>query len=103
MKKLFLVALIGTFILGMVTIAMAGPFTWREGKQQARIYQGVDRGQITPVEYRYLEREQGRIEADRQNAWVDGKITPREACRLTREQNRASRDIRRAKHNRLQY
>ena len=99
MKKMFLGILVGTLTLGTVTIAMAGPFTWREGRQQARIYQGVDSGQITQGEYQRLEREQGRIEADRQLAWADGKLTPREACRLTGEQNRASRDIWRAKHN----
>ena len=103
MKKVFLGMLVGTLILGTVITAMAGPFTWREGRQQARIYQGVESGQITPGEYQRLEREQGRIEADRQRAWADGVLTSREACRLTREQNRASRDIWRAKHNCLHY
>jgi len=60
MKKMFLGILAGTLILGTVTIAMAGPFTWRETRQQARIYQGVDSGQITHREYQLLEREQGR-------------------------------------------
>jgi len=103
MKKVLLGMLVGTLIFGTVTIAMAGPFTWREGRQQARIYQGIDSEQITRGEYRGLEREQGKIEADRQRAWADGRLTPREACRLTREQNRASRDIWRAKHNRFHY
>ncbi len=101
MKKMFLVILVGTSILGTFTIAMARPFTWRETRQQARIYQGVDSGQITRGEYQCLEREQGRIEANRQRAWADGTLSPGEACRLTREQNRASRDIWRAKHNRF--
>jgi hypothetical protein len=39
MKKIFLGTLVGTLILGTVSIAMAGPFTWRETRQQARIYQ----------------------------------------------------------------
>jgi hypothetical protein len=103
MKKIFLGILVGTLILGTVTIAMAGPFTWRESRQQARIYQGVDTGQITTREYQRLEREQGRIEAHRQRAWSDGVLTPGEACRLTREQNRTSRDIWRAKHNDFHY
>ncbi len=103
MKKIFLGILVGTLILGAVSIAMAGPFTWREGRQQARIYEGVDSGQITHREYQCLEREQGRIETNRQRAWADGVLTPREASRLTREQNRASRDIWRAKHNRIHY
>jgi hypothetical protein len=44
MKKMFLGMLVGGLILGTVTIAMAGPFTWRETRQQARVYQGVDSG-----------------------------------------------------------
>jgi hypothetical protein len=103
MKKMFLGILVGTLILGTVSIAMAGPFTWRETRQQARIYQGVDSGQITQREYRLLEREQGRIEAHRQRAWSDGRLTPGEACRLTREQSRASRHIWRSKHNPFHY
>ncbi len=103
MKKIFLGMLVGTLILGMVTIAMAGPFIRREARQQDRIYNGVDSGQITPREYQRLQGEQGRIEANRQRAWSDGTLTPREACRLTTEQNRASRHIWRAKHNGIYY
>jgi hypothetical protein len=86
--------LVGTLILGTVAIAMAGPFTLRETRQQTRIYQGVDSGQITHREFRHLERQQ---------AWSDGVLTPGEAYRLTREQNRASRHIWRAKHNGFHY
>ena len=103
MKKMVLGIPVGALILGTVTIAMAGPFTWPEGRQQARIYQGVNSGQITVREYRLLEREQGIIEVHRQQAWSDGRLTPREACRLTREQNRASRDVWRVKHNAIHY
>jgi len=103
MKKMFLGILVGTLVLGTVTIAMAGPFTWRETRQQARIYQGADSGQITQREYQLLEQEQGRIEGHRQRAWSDGTLAPREAYRLTREQNRASRHIWRAKHNGFHY
>ena len=103
MKKIFFGMLFGTLILGTVTTAMAGPFTWRETRQQACIYQGVDSGQITHREFWHLERQQGRIEAHRQRAWSDGTLTPGEACRLTREQTRASRHIWRTKHNGFNY
>jgi hypothetical protein len=103
MKKIFLGLLVGALILGTVTIAMAGPFTRRETRQQARIYQGADSGQVTMREYQRLERQQGRIEAHRQLAWSDGRLTPGEACRLTREQNRASRQVWRVKHNGIYY
>jgi hypothetical protein len=103
MKKIFLGMLVGTLILGTVNLAMSGPFTRRETRQQARIDQGVDSGRITSSEYQFLEQEQGKIEAHRQMAWSDGVLTPWEACRLGREQNRASRHIWRARHNGIRY
>jgi hypothetical protein len=103
MKKIFLGVLVGTLILGTVIVAMAGPFTRRETRQQARICQGVGNGQVTPWEFRHLERQQGRIEAYRGHAWSDGSLNRWEGRHLTRMQNRASRDIWRAKHNRFHY
>jgi hypothetical protein len=99
MKKIFLIMLVGILVFGTLSTVYAGPFTRRETRQQARIYQGADNGSITPGEFMRLEAEQARIEAHRQRAWSDGALTPREAGRLTREQNRASRHIWRAKHN----
>ncbi|MBM4305605.1 MAG: hypothetical protein FJ115_07240 [Deltaproteobacteria bacterium] len=98
MKKIGLALLVGILVTGTVTSACAGPFTWREARQQARIHNGVSNGSITPGEFMRLEAEQARIEAHRQKAWSDGVMTPREAGRLTIEQNRASRHIWRAKH-----
>ncbi len=103
MKKIFLGILVGTLILGTVCIAMAGPFTRRETRQQARIDQGVDSGQITHREFRHLERQQGRIEAYRERAWSDGNLSASEARHLTRAQNRAGRHIWRSKHNPFHY
>jgi hypothetical protein len=99
MKKTIFVMLIGILILGTVAAAGAGPFTWREAREQARISQGVRSGEITPWEYQRLEREQAAIEAHRQKAWADGTLSPWEAHRLTIEQNRANRHIWRSKHN----
>ncbi len=99
MKKMLWVMLVGILIVGTVTTAFAGPFTRREARQQTRIHQGVDNGSITTGEFRRLEAEQARIEADRRHAWSDGVMSLRDAGRLTREQNRASRHIWRAKHN----
>jgi hypothetical protein len=103
MKKVLLGLLVGALVLGTATISMAGPFTWRETRQQARICQGVGSGQVTPLEFRHLERQQGRIEAYRDHAWSDGSLKPSEARHLTRMQNHASRDIWRSKHNRFHY
>ncbi len=71
----------------------------RQIRQQHRITQGVRSGELTSGETRRLEREQGRIQADKLNAKADGTVTPRERARLHQEQDRASRDIYRLKHN----
>ena len=82
-----------------VSAVQAGEIVNREGRQQARIGQGVQSGKLTARETQRLEREQGRIEADRNQALADGKVTKRERARLHREQDRASRHIYRQKHD----
>jgi hypothetical protein len=90
------VALLG--IMGL-PFAEAGPIAKREGRQQKRIARGLRSGELTAKEAAKLEREQAKIEADRQKALSDGKLTKREKARLTREQNRASRHIYKEKHD----
>ncbi|MBI1999690.1 MAG: hypothetical protein HYV46_01850 [candidate division NC10 bacterium] len=67
--------------------------------QGKRITQGVESGQLTAKETAKLERQQGKIEADREKALADGKMTRKEKAKLTREQNRASRRIYKEKHD----
>ena len=88
-------------LLGLTVpyLAEAGEIKDREARQQKRIEQGVKSGQLTAGETTRLEKEQGKIEADREKALADGKMTKKEKAKLTREQNRASRDIYRLKHN----
>ena len=90
------VALIGFTVPNLV---QAGPIKNREANQQKRIQQGVNSGELTGKETTRLEKEQGKIEADRQKALADGTMTKKEKAKLTREQDRASRDIYRLKHN----
>jgi hypothetical protein len=90
------VALAG--FMGVSTV-QAGEVVNRERRQQARIGQGVQSGELTARETQRLEREQGRIEADRKQALADGTMTKRERARLHREQDRASRHIYRQKHD----
>lgn len=80
-------------------LAEAGTIKNREARQQKRIEQGVKSGELTAKETAKLEREQGKIEADREKALADGKMTKKEKAKLTREQNRASRHIYRQKHD----
>lgn len=71
----------------------------REAYQQQRIERGIESGALTPGEARYLEREQGRIEAAEQRMRADGHLSPMERQRLRQMQDRASRDINRLEHN----
>jgi hypothetical protein len=88
-------------LLGLTVphLAKAGELKDREARQQERIEQGVNSGQLTGKETARLEKEQGKIEADREKALADGTMTKKEKAKLTREQNRKSRDIYRLKHN----
>jgi len=71
----------------------------RQERQQQRIQQGVDSGQLTAKEFNRLEREQGRIARAEARMKSDGNLTGKERVRLHNMQDRASRHIYRAKHN----
>jgi hypothetical protein len=93
---------IASLILGLASVAFAQgtpAITGKQMEQQARIEQGVRSGELTPRETRKLERQQGRIQADKQAAKADGVVTPRERRRIKREQDRADKRIFREKHD----
>lgn len=93
------IGLIGLTTLLAASAANAGEVLRREGRQRARIRQGVASGELTPGETKALRHEQRRIERTREKALADGKIGPKEHAKLQREQKRASHDIYRLKHN----
>lgn len=72
----------------------------RQERQQQRINQGIASGELNKREAGRLERQQGRIEADKEAAKADGVVTKQERAKLHREQDRASRNIAREKHDR---
>ena len=74
-------------------------FDRREDRQQYRIQQGIHAGALAPGEARYLEREQGRVQAVEDRMRADGRLSPWERQRLNQMQNRDSRDIYRLDHN----
>ena len=82
-----------------VSSVQAGEIVTREQRQQERIGQGVQSGELTAKETQWLKKEQGKIEADRQQALEDGKMTKKERARLHQEQDRASRHIYKQKHD----
>jgi hypothetical protein len=85
-------------VIGVATV-QAGEIVDRERRQQERIAQGVQSGELTAKETQRLETEQARIENDRKQALADGKMTRKERSRLHNEQDRASHRIYRQKHD----
>ena len=94
-----LAAALALLAVAGLPLAEAGPIKKRETRQQNRIADGVESGQLTAQETARLEGEQAKIESDRQKALSDGTMTKKEKAKLTREQNRASRRIYRQKHD----
>lgn len=83
----------------MADSALAGRVGNRQTRQQERIAQGVQSGEISKREFVSIQREQRHIQRAKKHALSDGKLTPAERIRLERKQNRASHHIYRAKHN----
>src|SRR5262245_16427988 len=91
---------------GLTSLLMLGNLSWaatidqREWRQQRRIWSGYRSGDLTPREFRRLEREQAHIRHSEARALRDGEFTARERMRLDREQDRANRHIFRQRHDR---
>jgi len=83
------------------SLAMAAEVDRREARQQGRIAEGVESGQLTPGETARIEKQEQRIDneikADR--AANGGHLTAAEHRQINRQQNRESRRIYAAKHN----
>ena len=71
----------------------------REHVQQRRIFNGVHSGELTPTEFRRLEKGEYHIERMEVRAKSDGELTAQERARLEHALNRESRQIYRQKHD----
>ena len=98
-KVLSITALIAFFGMVVVQPALAGKIGKRQFRQDKRICQGINLGELTRGEARQLIKQQHRIRKHKRLAWSDGTITPKERGRLGRQQAHASKDIYRLKHN----
>lgn len=102
MKKFFIItsALFAFAVVNELSAQVATPkVRERQVKQQARIQQGRQSGELTNKETVRLEAQQAKIQHDKKVAKSDGAVTPAERQKLQREQNRASRNIYRQKHD----
>lgn len=88
-------------LVGLAAPAFAAEVDARLDRQQDRIAQGVESGQLTPGETARLEHKEAktRREIRRDRAKNGGRLTPAEKAKINREENRTSRQIYRAKHN----
>jgi len=71
----------------------------RDAKQQQRIEQGLQSGELTTKEAASLEKQEAKVETMQKNALRDGTLTPAEQARLDKAQNKVSADIYTDKHN----
>lgn len=82
-----------------VTTATAGRVDRRQGRQGARINQGVRSGELTRKEAAGLKSQQQHVNRMERRAESDGVVTNREQKRLENVQDRASKNIYRQKHD----
>ena len=71
----------------------------RDVKQETRIRDGLQSGQLNTREAAVLQKEESHVDRMQADALKDGKMSKAEAARINRAQNKVSADIRRADHN----
>ncbi len=99
MKKL---AIMFGMVMALAAAASAqstGGIDDREGNQKGRIVNGVQSGELGPLETAKLLKQQAEIRKFERKAKSDGVVTLGERVRLHRELNQAGRNIRRKKNN----
>jgi len=101
MKTRWMAGAASAALIGLIglPIVHAGEIVNREQRQQERIGQGVQSGELTAKETQRLEKEQAKIETDRKQALADGKMTDKERAKLHKEQDRVSHHIYKQKHD----
>jgi hypothetical protein len=71
----------------------------REAKQQARIGQGIQSGELTRREARKLHKGQKRIDQLQQQANADGTVSPKEKLKIEKAQDKQNALIYKQKHD----
>jgi hypothetical protein len=90
--------------LVMVGIASAGTvhrgrIEKRDARQQKRIAQGVNSGQLTPRETAVLEKKEAKLQKQEAHVRADGTVTKQERHRIAKKQSNLSKQIYRQKHD----
>lgn len=102
MKTHILTTIAGSLAVFLLAgnLSWAGTINQREWRQQQRLWSGYRSGDLTPREFRRLEREQVHIRRSEARARRDGDFTARERMRIQRQLNHANRNIFRQSHDR---
>lgn len=95
MKKLIILS----SLLLLTLAAEAGRNQNREQRQQHRIKQGVESGELTRHEERKMNKGQRKIDRMQKKAMEDGVVTAEEKAKLEKMQDRQSKKIYKQKHD----
>ena len=99
MKRIQMAMTVASLVL-IPSAAFAGPLQNRLDRQDKRIFQGTQSGELTYQEYERLQQRQDNIEDFRQRQINDGNgLNPVEALRINRRLNKQSKRIYRQKHD----
>ena len=88
-------------LVGLVAAqpVLAGKIPERHFKQDKRIFQGINSGELTRGEFQRLIKQQHWTQQCKNRAWSDGRLTWKERGGMEKLQKRASANIYRLKHN----
>jgi hypothetical protein len=103
MSRLFILAFATLVALPVIAEAQTTDATRadrRQVRQEQRIDQGVQSGQLNQREAARLERGQNRVGAMETRAQSDGSVSKREKARIERTQDAQSKRILRQKNDR---
>ena len=98
--RIVLTVLVTFFSVSAFAQASTPNFDQRQDRQQQRIDQGVQSGQLTEREAARLDKGQDRLQRMEDKAKADGAVTAKERARLQQAENVQSRHIKRQKHDR---
>lgn len=86
-------------LLAAAPAEAAGRIRNRENRQQTRIGNGIESGQLTPREASRLEGREAALNRSISRMRSDGSLSPSDRLRIERRQDRISRGIYRQKHD----
>jgi hypothetical protein len=91
--------IIASLLMVLAINVQAGRGQNREARQENRIKQGVQSGELTKHEAKRLARGQKKVDRFQEKAMADGVMSPEEKVKLEQMQDRQSKRIYKQKHD----